>query len=427
MSGAAEGDGVSPSQVEPDAVGRGWIERSGSSREQALFMLAGTSLGVGDLLGGTLPEWFDLRQTANLDALGDPVGGMQSVEMSITDGRVVRAGWPVAFCDHVVEQLPPTSAWGTSFLSVRLANRIKGDTYRVLADEAGTVVTVDGVDVATLGAGEFFEGIIPGDAVAPANTGVSITTSKPTLIAQYSNGTAYDGVQSDPFMMLIPPFEQFQSGYTITTPASGFDTNFLNVVVPTATIADFRLDGAPVDASAFSPIGSTAFSSAQLPVSLGSHNVDNSAAFGVFVYGFAQDDSYGYPGGYRLSPVAAVANLTLDQSAYSAVVNDQICPVATVTDGNGAPLAEVTVSFVVDNPAVTESAVTNAAGQATVCFTSATVANGTLTATAGLTIGALTATATVAFTEPPPPTTTPATTVPAPVAQPIVARPTFAG
>lgn len=108
MSAAGQGDDAGSSQVEPDAVGRGWVERSGASREQALFMLAGSSLGVGDLLGGTLPEWFDLRQTANLDAVGDPVGGMQPVEMSMTDGRIVRAGWPEAFCDHVVTALLAT-------------------------------------------------------------------------------------------------------------------------------------------------------------------------------------------------------------------------------------------------------------------------------------------------------------------------------
>ena len=103
MSGATTGDGTPPSHDEPDAVGRGWIERVGASREQALFMLAGTSLGVGDLLGGSLPEWYDLRETTNLDALGDPVGGMQSVEMATSDGRTLRAGWPLSFCDHVVE------------------------------------------------------------------------------------------------------------------------------------------------------------------------------------------------------------------------------------------------------------------------------------------------------------------------------------
>ncbi len=370
-------------------------------------------------------------QTYQLAGSGDLSGSTITSNLPVSVyGFAACANIPpgTAYCDHVVEQLPPTSAWGTSFLSVRLANRIKGDTYRVLADENDTVVTVDGTAVATLAAGEFFEGVVPGDAVAPANTGIAITTSKPSLVAQYSNGTNYDSVPSDPFMMLIPPFEQFLSSYTITTPATGFDTNFVNLVVPTAGIGDFRLDGAPVAASAFNPIGATAFSSAQVPVALGSHTVANSSPFGVFVYGFATDDSYGYPGGYGLSPVAAAADLTLDQPAYTALVNDQICPVATVTDRAGNPLAGITVTFAVDNPTVTATAVTNDAGQATTCFTSATVANGTLTATAGLAIGTLTTTATVAFTEPVPPTTVPTPTVPQPpAARPIRAQPTFAG
>lgn len=110
MSGSDQGDGATPSQVEPDAVGRGWIEQVGATREQVLFMLAGPSLGIGDLLGGSLPEWFDLSDTTNLDAVGDPVGGMQPVEMTFSSGRVLRAGWPVAFCDRVVDSLMGTIA-----------------------------------------------------------------------------------------------------------------------------------------------------------------------------------------------------------------------------------------------------------------------------------------------------------------------------
>jgi hypothetical protein len=325
-----------------------------------------------------------------------------------------------AFCDHIVEQLPPTSAWGTSFLSARLANRAKGDTYRILADQDGTVVTINGTEAATLGAGEFFEAIVPGDAVTPSNTGVAITTSKPALVAQYSNGTSFDGVQSDPFMMLVPPFEQFQSGYTVTTPASGFSTNFINVVVPTASIGDFTLDGATQDPAAFAPIGTSGFSSAQFPVALGSHNLDGSSPFGVFVYGFAQDDSYGYPGGYRLSPVAAAATLTLDQPAYSQFVGGNICPIATVRDDGGNPLEGITVSFEVDSPAFSGTGVTNAAGQTNVCFTSAAVTAGTLTASAGLSIGTLTATATVEFIEE-------EVVVPVVPAQVVRIQPTFTG
>lgn len=321
-------------------------------------------------------------------------------------------------CDHIVEQLPPTSAWGTSFLAARLATRTKGDTYRVLADQDDTVVTIDGADVATLAAGEFYEGIHPGTAATAANEGVRITTTKPALVAQYSNGTSFDGVTSDPFMMLIPPFEQFQSSYTVTTPASGFSINFVNVVIPNSAVASFLFDGAALNADQFAPIADTGFSSAQIPVSLGSHTLSAAGNFGVFVYGFDSADSYGYPGGYNLSPIAAAANLTLNQPAYSAAVGSPICPVATITDGDGAPLAGITVTFVVDNPtAATETAVTNAQGQATVCFDSAVAGTGGLVATAGLAIGQLTASATVTWGDQPITTTT-TTRVPPPVVTP---------
>src|SRR5688572_557928 len=36
-------------------------------------------------------------------------------------------------CDHVVEQIPKTDAWGESFVTVPLATRTGGDTFRVLA------------------------------------------------------------------------------------------------------------------------------------------------------------------------------------------------------------------------------------------------------------------------------------------------------
>ena len=301
-------------------------------------------------------------------------------------------------CDHIVEQLPPTSSWGTSFLSARLASRKKGDTYRVLADQAGTEVKVNGTSVATLGAGEFYEAVLPTTATVAANEGVQITSSKPTLVAQYSNSSAYDGVTSDPFMMLIPPFEQFQNAYTVTTPATGFTANYINIVIPTASIAGFTLDGGGIAASQFAPIGSTGFSSAQLSVALGSHTVKANAAFGVFVYGFDAYDSYGYPGGYLLSPIASVAKLTLDKTAYTAAVGADNCAIANVTDTNGAALANVTVTFAVDKPtAGSQQATTDQFGNARVCFNSTVAGTGTLTATAGLAIGSLTATATVTW------------------------------
>ena len=45
-----------------------------------------------------------------------------------------------------------------------------------------------------------------------------ITASEPVLVAQYANGQVFDGSAGDPFMMLVPPAEQFGGSYTLATP-----------------------------------------------------------------------------------------------------------------------------------------------------------------------------------------------------------------
>ncbi len=72
-------------------------------------------------------------------------------------------------CNAIQQMLPPTSAWGTEFYSVRLGTRIKGDTYRVLADQDGTRVSLNGTVKATLDAGEYYEFVYPEAATVPGD------------------------------------------------------------------------------------------------------------------------------------------------------------------------------------------------------------------------------------------------------------------
>ncbi len=177
---------------------------------------------------------------------------------------------------------------------------------------------------------------------------------------------------SDPFEMLIPPFEQFLAGYTVTTPATGFPINYINVVAPTAAVGSVTLDGVAIPAAAFTPIPGSSFSGTQRPVALGSHTLAGPQPFGVFVYGFANADSYGYPGGLALGQVALVTNIALAPVSATNPVNTQHCVTATVTDQNGAPLSGVRVDFTVTGPnATTGFAFTDTAGQAQFCYTGA--------------------------------------------------------
>ena len=305
--------------------------------------------------------------TPSQDLPGHPAGTPYDVTLNLgdvyqinsgltmdVDGTTVMATKPVSvfggnectnvpadfdFCDHLVEQLPPTTQWGRQFVTEPLAARSGGDTFRVLAVLDDTTVTINGFVEATLNRGEMFEGIIQGAS--------TIDTNHPVLVAQYSNGTLYDGVTSDPFMMLIPPYEQFLNNYVVTTPASGFAMNFINVVAPTSEIGQITLDGAVVGSGAFAPIGTSGFSGAELAVDLGSHALSGPQPFGIFVYGFSDFDSYGYPGGYGTAQVATATHIAVDPGSDTVATGTNACVTATVTTDTGLPVIDARVDFTV--------------------------------------------------------------------------------
>ncbi|MCB0204052.1 MAG: Ig-like domain-containing protein, partial [Anaerolineae bacterium] len=320
-------------------------------------------------------------------------------------------------CDHIVEQLFPTTAWGRNFVSMPLATRTRGDTFRMLASENNTSVYVNGTRVAVLNRGNLHERIISG----PAN----ITADHPILVAQYSNSSDYDNVTSDPFMMLLPPYEQFLTSYRVATPSSGISRNFINVVAPAAAVGSIRINGTVIPSSSFVTIGSTGYKGASVSIALGTHTLTGSMPFGVTVYGFDNYDSYGYPGGLSLSPVATVTSITLNPTNATATIGTDHCMTARVRDQNNNPVAGVRVDFAVTGVHnVTGNAYTNSAGEAGFCYHGTVVGHDTIRAT----IGTLSTTASVTWIQPTPtntPTPTPtATATPLPTATPPLATPT---
>jgi hypothetical protein len=287
-------------------------------------------------------------------------------------------------CDHLVEQIPGTGTWGKSFLTVPLKTRLNGDTFRFVAKEDGTKLSINGTEVATLNRGQVHQQIIDGQS--------TVTADKPILMAQYSNGTSFDDVTSDPFMMLTTPTEQFLSEYTFTTPASGFGQNFVNVVAPNDAVGDVKLDGSAVPAGAFTAIGSSGYSGAQLDLALGSHTMSSGKPLGIYVYGFDEFDSYGYPGGAAYAAINEVAGLTLTPASQKQTVNNQACVTTGVTDKNGKGLPGIQVSLKATgvNP-LDKTVLTDAAGKFEYCYTSSQVGDDTFTAS----FGTLSASATV--------------------------------
>jgi hypothetical protein len=281
-------------------------------------------------------------------------------------------------CNLLNEEMTPTDTWGTDFLTEPLATR-SGDTFRFMASENGTTVTVNGTAVATLNAGQFFETIL--------TSASQINSNNPIQVMQYSNSSSFDQANADPFDITIPPFEQFLNSYTVTTEPNGADpaitNNYINVVAPTSEIGSVTLDGAPIPETDFKKISST-FSGAQLAVAFGDHNLAGPLPFGVTVYGYGGFDGYGYPGGFSLSPIATVSHVTLTTIGGSGAIGTQACSTATVTDQNGNPVSGVRVDFTVTGVNPNGGfAYTDTNGKAQFCYTGQKVGQDSILAAVG--------------------------------------------
>ena len=231
-----------------------------------------------------------------------------------------------------------------------------------VASEDATSIAINGATVATLNRGESYSQIIVGVS--------EVVTTNPVLIAQFAHGQDFDNTDADPFMMLVTPIEQFQASYTISTldAETFFNGQFANIVATAEAVSTLTLDGVLVDPAEFTPI-SSGLLGAQLSLAEGSYNLASSLPFGVSVYGFGNFDSYGYPGGNSVAPVALVDSIDTTPDTISLNVGGSHTVSTLVLDDAGQPLEGILINYSVTG-ANSQSGfgITDAAGTATFTY-----------------------------------------------------------
>lgn len=310
-----------------DVVGRNYVVQAFGNTHHGVPSLNGTQFALVACQDATTVSLLPLVETA-----GHPAGTpfqivlnqgetyqLRNTKDSPNDlsGTLIAADKPIAvfaghqcanvpdqdvwFCDYLVEQLLPAERAGHEFVTMPLATRAK-DTFRFYGVVPGSQVFVDGAHVATLNLGEFYE--------MPLDSPAHIVAEGLIFVNQYANSSDADLVTiADPFQLTVPAVDLWRSEYEICVPDAGFDAHYLNLVVPKGGEGAVALDGSPIPASQYSPVGSSGFSGAQVPVSPGVHFLTSSTAgttgiplpFGLAVYGWAEYDSYGFPGGMFFS------------------------------------------------------------------------------------------------------------------------------
>ncbi len=213
----------------------------------------------------------------------------------------------INYCDHLVEQVPPTVTWGSKFLVASLEGRSSGERIRILSAQAASIAvncnTVVSVSEFLLQSGGSFR-----EFEIPINSFCSIESTSPVLVAQYAYSGQNDGI-GDPFMMIIPPIEQFTNNYFVEA-FSLFVSNYVTVYVSSEFFqtAQILLDNSIVTdwRNVVCSSGEICGHISRTSLSTGAHSIchqNSSAVLGVSVYGFSTIGSYGYPGGMRLSPI----------------------------------------------------------------------------------------------------------------------------
>ena len=283
------------------------------------------------------------------------------------------------YCNSLIEQLPPTNLWGQNFVTMPLASEYNGDVFRFVSQTDGTHVQVNHQQVAILAKGQFFEQLITGPA--------EISADNPILTVQYAQSSiAGNNPDVDPTMIVVPPFEQFGGSYTINTPTANFPVNFVNVIAPTAAAqsSSVILDGSPIPATAFQPIGTSPFSGAQIQATVGPHTLNAGLPFGVWVYGFNAQDAYGYTGGVCFAKGVPGNTVVASPKSATKQITSQATVQATVADPSGQPIGGTGVTFTVAGiNSQTSFATANASGIATFTYTSLKVGSDLITVTAG--------------------------------------------
>lgn len=186
------------------------------------------------------------------------------------------------FCDHVIEQLPASSDFGTSFVLVPTEQAGPGDVVKILARDDGTVVTFQdsgGTTVQpTLNAGESL--ILPPQLAE--NT--RVTSNQPILLGQFMIGQALAG-DGDPAFSLVPDQGQWLDLYIFNVPAGDYN-DFLGIAIEAAALSSLQLDGSPVSPAGFTAVPGTTLVAGNVSVTDGSHAISASSNFMLLGHGF---------------------------------------------------------------------------------------------------------------------------------------------
>lgn len=214
----------------------------------------------------------------------------------------------VGFCDHMIQQIPPTNTWGRVYMSLPLAKRTSGSTYKIMAGVNDT----DVVASCTNGTNQlpFSYQLNEGSFVTfmvPAGFRCSIVGNGGILVTQFAEGGKDEGL-GDPMSMSLVPVEQYTNVSSLVVPTSTFlETSALKIenmlhlfVVDNTTDINITVDDVLISnwTSVYSGSNLLGYGASVVDLSSNYHVIKSypTVLMSVLAYGFtSENQAYGYP------------------------------------------------------------------------------------------------------------------------------------
>ncbi|XP_071948908.1 uncharacterized protein [Antedon mediterranea] len=198
-------------------------------------------INADDYLNITIGRFQAAQFQSELDLSGSIITSSKPIAV-MAGSKCVTVSANGTYCNHLVEQLPPTELWGSSFF---LSSSYKtSDLFRIFSKENNTTVTITtsvSKTTVTIDEGEFHEIVLTNREYA------WIESSNTIMTVQYRAKYISENILGGPAMCVRPSLASFDSR-PVTVPmfysSTVHDTNrFIEIVSPCNNIQHILLNG----------------------------------------------------------------------------------------------------------------------------------------------------------------------------------------
>ncbi|XP_006871587.1 PREDICTED: IgGFc-binding protein [Chrysochloris asiatica] len=223
-------------------------------------------------------------------------------------------------CNHVVEQLLPTSSWGTRYVVPSLASQVRYDMVYVVASQTTKLTYNHG---GTAGSRGLQSGDVVEFEIRPSRP-LYLTADVGIQVLLFGTGSTKGNITYDPYLVLVPDVAAYCPAYVVRS-VPGTESLAL-VVAPTKAAQGLTMDGQTLGKKAtWVAVPGSEFSYAEVDLGTADklHMAEATTDFGLFVFGLAEAMGFGTSAacGRTLLPVESCEDLTCKAGQRCQVVD----------------------------------------------------------------------------------------------------------